>query len=199
VSRFDPIIIGCCGANLASLTFALARLGHQVPVTNNPERVSTGTHVFLPGVGAAKSAMANLDAAGMTGLIPSLSQPVLGICLGMQLLFAHSEEEDTKCLGIIDADVIRLPERPDLPVPEMGWNRLSIEPGSDLLAGVPDSGYAYFVHSYAAPVGDYTIGTADYGGPFSAAVQQGNFFGTQFHPERSARLGSRILENFLAL
>lgn len=196
--RFDPVVIGCCGANLASLTFALARLGHDVPVTNDPERVRRGTHVFLPGVGAAKSAMASLEAAGLVELIPTLEQPVLGICLGMQLLFTRSEEEDATCLGIIDAEVVRLPDREGLPVPEMGWNQLSISPGARLFEGIAD-GYAYFVHSYAAPPGDYTIATADYGGTFSAAVERGNFFGTQFHPERSARLGARILENFLAL
>jgi glutamine amidotransferase len=199
VTRIDPVIIGCCGANLASLTFALSRLGHEVPVSTDPERVRQATHVFLPGVGAAKNAMTRLNEAGMSEVVLQLDQPVLGICLGMQLIFARSDEEDTTCLGIIDAPVARLPKRADLPVPEMGWNCLSIVEDSKLLRGIPNKTYAYFVHSYAAPVGDYTLATADYGGNFSAVVQRNNFFGTQFHPERSSAHGSRILANFLTL
>jgi len=199
VNGFDPVVIGCCGANLASLTFALSRLGHDVPVSTDPERVRIASHVFLPGVGAAKNAMSRLDAAGMTDVVRTLSQPVLGICLGMQLLFARSEEEDTECLGLIPAPVERLPEDCGLPVPEMGWNALSLIGKSRLLEGITDGGYAYFVHSYAAPPGPFTLASAEYGREFSAIVCQENFFGTQFHPERSSALGSRILANFLAL
>lgn len=197
--RRNPVIIGCCGANLASLAFACERLGENVPITEDPERVRNATHVLLPGVGAAKDAMARLAAAGFVELVPTLTQPVLGICVGMQVLFAASEEEDTACFGIIDARVERFPARPDLPVPQMGWNSLARVRECALLEGVAEGAYAYFVHSYAAPVGAYTTASSEYGRDFSAVVQQGNFHGTQFHPERSAKVGARILENFLAL
>jgi glutamine amidotransferase len=153
--------------------------------------------VILPGVGAAAPGMARLAAAGLVELIPTLTQPVLGICLGMQLLFASSEEEQTRCLGVIAAEVRRFPPSADLPVPQMGWNDLAIVGESPLLDGVPGGTYAYFVHSYAAPPGPYTRAVTTYGVPFSAVVEQGNFFGTQFHPERSSRGGAQILENFL--
>jgi glutamine amidotransferase len=195
----NPVIIPSCGSNLASLQFALERLGVNVPLTEDPERIRAASHVILPGVGAAAPGMARLAAAGLVELIPTLTQPVLGICLGMQLLFARSEEEDTPCLGVIDAVVQRLPASPELPVPEMGWNELEPVGTSALLAGVERGAYAYFVHSYAAPQGPYTRAVTVYGRPFSAVVEQGNFFGTQFHPERSSRLGAQILDNFLKI
>jgi glutamine amidotransferase len=195
--RREPVIIPSCGSNLASLQFALERLGVQVPLTEDPARIRAASHVILPGVGAAAPGMARLAAAGVVDLIPTLTQPVLGICLGMQLLFARSEEEDTRCLGIIDAAVRRMPASPDLPVPQMGWNELEPVGESALLKGVPRGAYAYFVHSYAAPPGPYTRALTVYGQPFSAVVEQGNFFGTQFHPERSSRVGAQVLDNFL--
>lgn len=195
----DVVIIGACGSNLASLRFALLRLGVDAPVTQDPARVLSATHVILPGVGAAAPAMQRLRETGLADVVPELAQPVLGICLGMQLLFAGSDEEQARCLGIIDAQVHRLPQSPDLPVPEMGWNQLVPVASSPLLAGIEHGAYAYFVHSYAAPPGEYTVATADYGGPFSAVVQQGNFYGTQFHPERSSRVGATILDNFIKL
>ena len=197
--KTGPVIIGCCGANLASLTFALARLGVDAPISEDPERVRRASHVLLPGVGAAKDAMTRLAKAGFVELVPTLTQPVLGICLGMQVLFAASDEEDTPCLGILPARVRRLPEREDLPIPQIGWNELEPCAASPLLAGMEPGAYAYFVHSFAAPVGAYTRATADYGGAFSAVIEHGNFFGTQFHPERSARVGARILANFVGL
>ncbi|KZC43979.1 UNVERIFIED_ORG: imidazole glycerol phosphate synthase, glutamine amidotransferase subunit, partial [Rhodanobacter sp. FW104-R5] len=126
-------------------------------------------------------------------------QPVLGVCLGMQLLCAHSEESDTECLGLIPAPVRRFVEAPGLRVPHMGWNGLSIRRKHPLLAGLDDGEQAYFVHSYAVPVGDWTLATADYGGAFSAVIAHGNFHGMQFHPERSAAVGARLLKNFLEL
>lgn len=197
--RANPVIIPSCGSNLASLQFALERLGADVPMTEDPARIRAASHVILPGVGAAAPGMARLAAAGLVELIPTLTQPVLGICLGMQLLFARSEEEDTPCLGVIDAEVRRFPASPDLPVPQMGWNELEPVGQSALLAGVPKGAYAYFVHSYAAPTGPYTRAVTTYGVPFSAVVEQGNFFGTQFHPERSSRSGAAILDNFLKI
>lgn len=197
--RPDPVMIGCCGANLASLGFAFERLGCKIEVSNEPGRLRRASHVVLPGVGAARHAMQRLEQLGLAEALPTLTAPVLGICLGMQLLFRRSAEEDTECLGIIDADVERLPENPDLPIPEMGWNQLAFEQPSALTRGVIPGAYAYFVHSYAAPVGPYTRAVTEYGRSFSAIVEQGNFFGTQFHPERSSSTGARILENFLGL
>lgn len=195
----DPVVIGGCGANLASLAFALERLGVTAPVSEDPERVRRASHVILPGVGAAQDAMERLTSTGIAELVPRLTQPVLGICLGMQLLFEGSEEDDARCLGVIPEMVRRLPKRADLPVPHMGWNQVVRRTDSPLLQDVVDGDYAYFVHSYAAPVGPYTRAVSDYGGEFSAVVEQRNFFGAQFHPERSSRLGARLLRNFLSL
>jgi len=195
----DPVIIGSCGSNLASLGFALARLGAEVPVTEDPDRVRRATHVILPGVGAAAAGMTRLAAAGLAEVVPKLTQPVLGICLGMQLLFAGSEEDDAKCLGVIDARVMRLPQSADLPVPQMGWNQLELVADSRLLAGIAPGAFAYFIHSYAAPLGSYTRALTRYGVPFSAVIEHGNFFGTQFHPERSAQVGAQVLANFLKI
>jgi len=199
----DVAIIDNGGANIASLRFALERLGASSHLTADPVQLRAARRVILPGVGAAADAMARLQALGLVDLIPQLTQPVLGICLGMQLLFARSEEgddgEDTECLGIIAERVSRLPARPDFPVPHMGWNQLSIRTPCPLLAGVRDGDYCYFVHSFAAPTGPWTLATTDYGGEFSAAVRHENFLGVQFHPERSAGVGSRVLSAFLEL
>ena len=195
----QPVIINSGGANLASLRFALQRLGMDVPVTTDAAAIRGASHVLLPGVGAARDAMDRLRAAGLDEVIRGLTQPVLGICLGMQLLFTASEEDEAPCLDVIPGRVVRFPERSSLPVPQMGWNELLPCDNSPLLAGIETGAYAYFVHSYAVPVGDYTLATTDYGGPLSAVVGQDNFFGTQFHPERSARVGARILGNFLEL
>jgi glutamine amidotransferase len=195
----DVVVIGCCGANLASLRFALLRLGVDAPVTEDPQRAREASHVILPGVGAAKSAMDRLQHAGFVDVIPTLTQPVLGICLGMQLLFSGSDEEQTPCLGVIEGRALRLPGGGGLSVPQMGWNQLELVSDSPLLRGVAGGAYAYFVHSYAVPTGSYTRAAADYGGPFSAVVERRNFYGTQFHPERSSRVGARILDNFLQL
>jgi len=195
----EPVMIGCCGANLASLRFAFERLGRSIEVSDDAERIRRATHVVLPGVGAARDAMARLDRAGLTEVLPTLEVPVLGICLGMQLLFESSAEEDVRCLGIIAGRIERLPELPGLTIPEMGWNRIDFAAESALTRGVERGAYAYFVHSYAAPVGDFTRAVTEYGRPFSSIVEQGNFYGTQFHPERSSDMGARILENFLRI
>ncbi len=187
------------GANLASLQFALDRLGAEAVVTEDPAVLRSASHVLLPGVGAAQAAMDKLAEKQLTEVIPQLSQPVLGICLGMQLLFESSAEDDATCLGIIDGRATRFAVAPDRPVPQMGWNAIEPIGESPLLANLEAGSYCYFVHSYALPVAETTIATADYGPVFCAAVQQGNFFGTQFHPERSGAVGAAILKNFLEL
>jgi glutamine amidotransferase len=199
----DVAIIDNGGANIASLRYALERLGASSHLTADPADLRAARRVILPGVGAAADAMARLRALKLDELIPQLTQPVLGICLGMQLLFASSEEGDdgvdTECLGLMAERVTRLPPRHDFPVPHMGWNQLRLAAPSPLFAGVGDGDYFYFVHSYAAPMGPWTLATTDYGGEFSAAVRHGNFHGVQFHPERSAQPGARVLANFLEL
>lgn len=195
----SPVIIASGGANLASLCFALGRLGCDAPVTEDAAVIRAATHVLLPGVGAARDAMQRLESANLVDVIPQLTQPVLGICLGMQLLFSASDEDDARCLDIIPGRARRFDGGPQLPVPQMGWNELRLSAPSALLDGVADGTYAYFIHSYALPVDAYTCAITEYGTPFSSVVQQDNFFGTQFHPERSAKAGERILANFLAL
>jgi glutamine amidotransferase len=195
----DVAIIATGGANIASLRFALDRLGVSSQLTADADELRRAPRVILPGVGAAADAMSRLRSLGLASVIPTLTQPVLGICLGMQLLFAGSEEGDTECLGILPARVTRFPDRQGYPVPHMGWNQLIPRTDSALAQGLGNGAWVYFVHSYAAPVGPWTDAVADYGGEFSAIVRHANFHGAQFHPERSSRAGQRILANFLAL
>jgi glutamine amidotransferase len=199
VSARDVLIIASGGANIASLQFALERLGAHSRVSADPEQIRKASHVILPGVGAAADAMARLRQRNLDTLLPSLKQPVLGICLGMQLLFDASEEGHANCLGIIPGLAGRFAPTAGHPVPHMGWNTLSIERPSALLEGLSAGDYAYFVHSYALSTGAATIASSHYGSPFSACVQQDNFYGAQFHPERSAKVGARLLRNFLEL
>lgn len=199
MSRAKPVVIASCGSNLASLVFALERLGVTAPVTEDPDEVRAASHVILPGVGSAGADMERLRRAGLADVVPTLTQPVLGICLGMQLLFRSSEEDDTIGLGVIPGEVRRFPSSADYPVPHMGWNRVSLRGDSRLTAGLEEGGYAYFVHSYAAPVGPWTRAVSEYGIEFTAIVEHENFFGTQFHPERSSRFGALLLANFLKL
>jgi glutamine amidotransferase len=194
----DVVIIASGGANIASLQFALGRLGVTATLSADAARIRAATHVILPGVGAAADAMQRLRAAELDRVIPALTQPVLGICLGMQLLHTFSDEGRTDCLGVIAGRAQRFPEDPDRPVPHMGWNTLHFTGESPLFAELPRDAWAYFVHSYALPCAAATIATTDYGAPFSAVVQWRNFFGVQFHPERSGAAGARLLRNFLA-
>ena len=193
------VIIDSGGANLASLQFALERLDARTIVSNNPRDIINAPRVILPGVGSALDAMKRLRTIGVAEVFPKLTQPVLGICLGMQLLFAHSEEGPTDCLGVVPDTVRRLKAEPGRPVPHMGWNQLTALQADPLLEDIADNDYVYFVHSYAAPVSDITLATTDYGSHVSAVVRRDNFWGTQFHPERSGATGSRILANFLRL
>jgi glutamine amidotransferase len=198
-AAIDVAIIDSGGANLASLRYALERLGARSLVSSDAATIAAAPRVLLPGVGAAGNAMQRLRAAGLDALIPQLTVPLLGICLGMQLLFAHSAEDDTRCLGVLNGSVARLRSRPGLPVPHMGWNTLELQRPDPLLAGLAAGDYLYFVHSYAVPAGPSTLAATDYGGPLSAVVRRANFYGVQFHPERSSQAGARLLRNFLAL
>ena len=193
----EVVIVDGGGANIASLNLALQRLGYTGQLSSDPAVIRAASHVILPGVGAARAAMERLQKAGLVSVIPELRQPVLGICLGLQLLFESSEEDDVTCLGILPGRVRRFAPAPERPIPHMGWNQITRKRESPLLDGVPDDSYFYFVHSYAADVSDDTIATTDYGRPFTAVAGRDNFYAAQFHPERSGPLGARILENFL--
>ena len=195
----DAVIIDSGGANLASLQYAFERLGARTHVTTDAKTITTAPRVVLPGVGAAADAMQRLRLSGMDALLPTLKQPVLGICLGMQLLFSRSEEGSTACLGILPETVRRLRSGPGQPVPHMGWNQLAAVRDDPILEGIAANDYFYFVHSYAAPVSALTLATTEYGAPLAALVRKGNFWGAQFHPERSAATGARVLANFLRL
>lgn len=193
------VLVDAGGTNIGSVRYALQRLGVEAPLTADPAIIRRADKVILPGVGAAGPAMARLRGLGLVEVLRGLTQPVLGVCLGMQLLCAHSHEGEVDGLGLIPATVHRLQAAPGLRVPHMGWNRLRMLTRHPLFDGVDEGAQAYFVHSYAVPVGDHTLATAEHGQPFSAVVARGNFFGMQFHPERSAALGARLLHNFLAL
>ena len=194
-------IIDSGGANIASVRFALERLGVDSVLTADPAVISEAERVILPGVGAAPVAMAQLARAGLVECIRGLTQPVLGICLGMQLLFERSQEGDTPLLGLVAGTCGAFDSGMGLTVPHMGWNRL-VPQGEErhpLLTEVEDGAHVYFVRSYAAPVSADTVASCSYGVDFTALVARGNFMGAQFHPERSGPVGARILGNFLAL
>lgn len=182
--------------NVQSVLFALGRLGVSAEWTDSPEALRAADKVIFPGVGEAGSAMACLRAAGLDRILPALKRPVLGICLGMQLLCRRSEESGTDCMGVFSQNVVKFAPGPK--VPHMGWNSVTRLKGP-LFSGLEDPVYAYFVHSYRAGYGTDTAGVTDYGGEFSAALWRDNFYGVQFHPEKSGPAGRRILENFLAL
>ena len=190
-------IIDSGGANIASLKAALGRLGAESVVTTDHDIIRRATRILLPGVGSAHSAMAKLRGAGLERLIPTLKQPLLGICLGMQLLFDRSEEGPANCLGVIRGSIDKLEFAPGKPVPHMGWNQFTQVRPDPLLEGVSSLDHVYFVHSFAAPTSSATVAITDYGVAFTAVARHENFCGTQFHPERSGVVGARILANFL--
>jgi imidazole glycerol-phosphate synthase subunit HisH len=186
--------------NTASMLFALERLGERPRLTADPEALAEADRIVFPGVGSAGFAADRLAALGLRETLRAFPRPLLGVCLGMQMLYEHSEEGAAEGLGLIPGDVRRLTSAPDRPVPHMGWNRLKAERAEDpLLDGVGSDSFVYFVHGYAAPVGEETVSSAEYGEPFSAVVRRGNVAGCQFHPERSGATGARILKNFLDL
>ncbi len=195
-------IIDSGGANIASIRFALERCGQIAHLTANRTEIEAAEKVILPGVGAAATAMDTLHRHGLVDCIRGLRQPVLGICLGMQLLFERSEEGDTAMLGVLKGNCHHFVAAPGRSLPHMGWNRIrNIDHvnGNPLLVGVPDGAHVYFVHSYFAKLSSYTIASCDYGISFTAIAGNGNFMGCQFHPERSGPVGEQILRNFLAL
>lgn len=193
----DVLIVDSGGANLASLQFALERLGARTRISNNAAEVASARRVILPGVGSACHAMQRLHECNLTGVLAALTCPVLGVCLGMQLLFDASDEGPVRCLGVVPGKVRRLPAAPGRPVPHMGWNQLLRLQDDPLLEGVAAGDYVYFVHSFAVSVCAATLATTDYGAPLTAIARHRNFWCTQFHPERSANIGARILGNFL--
>jgi glutamine amidotransferase len=192
----EAVIIKYNAGNIRSVLFALERLEVAAVVTDDHDLIRQASHVIFPGVGAANSAMPYIKERGLDKLMRSLTQPFLGICLGMQLMCTHSEEGDTECLGIFDIPVVKF--KHSLKVPHMGWNNIhSLK--SPLMKGLSEADYCYFVHSYYAELSEETIAATDYGVPFSSALHKDNFYGVQFHPEKSALVGETILKNFLNL
>lgn len=183
--------------NIKSLSFALQRLGVDFTVTSNVAEIQRADKVIFPGVGEASTTMQYLREHRLDAVIKNLKQPVLGICLGMQLMCRHSEENNTECLGIFDEPVIRIPAQNGLKVPHMGWNKLHNE--KDWLSELPQEAYAYFVHSYYVPVNTSTSASCSYGVKISAALKKDNFYALQFHPEKSSKTGEIILTKFLNL
>ncbi|PKM09142.1 MAG: imidazole glycerol phosphate synthase subunit HisH [Gammaproteobacteria bacterium HGW-Gammaproteobacteria-4] len=190
-------VVDSGGANIASVCFALQRLGVAAELTGDAAVIRTADRVLLPGVGAAAPAMARLRELNLVQTLREVSAPLLGICLGMQLLFDSSDEGDTPCLGLLPGQVGLLPDAPGVRIPHMGWNTLEPLRAVSLLDGVDHGAQAYFVHSYAAPVTDDCIAACTHSQRFAAMVQRGHVAGAQFHPERSASTGARVLRNFL--
>jgi glutamine amidotransferase len=195
----NTVIIQYNAGNIQSVLYALERIGMTAVVTDDPTLIQTADKVIFPGVGEASTAMQYLKERKLDKLIPQLKQPVLGICLGMQLMCSHSEENDTPCLGIFDAQVKKFSTAvPALKIPQMGWNTIC-DFKTDLFTSVPENSFAYFVHGYYATIGRHTIAKTDYILTYSAALQKDNFYGVQFHPEKSALVGEQIIKNFIAL
>jgi glutamine amidotransferase len=190
------VIINYGAGNIQSIMFAIERLGYKSVFSNNPDEIKSADKVIFPGVGEASYAMTMLKESGLDTLIPALKQPVLGICLGMQLMCNSSEEGNTKGLAIFDVDVIKFSSK--VKVPQMGWNNI-YNLKSNLFSGIAENEYMYLVHSFYAPLCEETIATTNYELEYSSALENNNFYGTQFHPEKSGDIGEKILKNFLLL
>jgi glutamine amidotransferase len=193
------VIIKYNAGNIRSVLYALERIGHSAIVTDDAAQIRSADKVIFPGVGEASTAMNYLMERNLDKLICSLTQPLLGICLGMQLMCRYSEENDTPCLGIFDEDVKKFKDqKAKVKIPQIGWNNI-YDLKTDLFKNVPENSYCYFVHGYYAAKGEHTIGTTDYVQPYSSALHKDNFYGVQFHPEKSASAGEQILKNFIEL
>jgi glutamine amidotransferase len=196
----EVAIVAYGAGNLASVQFALERLGAQVTLADSPAAIASARRLILPGVGQARYAMSQLRSLGLLDAIRSFHRPLLGVCLGQQLLFEHSEEGGgVELLGLLPGQVRRLDPGADRTTPHMGWSRLERVQDDPLLAGLDDEPWVYFVHSFVCPDGPATLARASYGAPVPAVVRRGSRWGCQFHPERSAKAGARILKNFLEL
>lgn len=191
------VLVDAGGSNIGSVRYALERLGVDAELTGDAEAIRSADRVILPGVGAASVCMRRLEDLALVDVLRTLDKPLLGVCVGLQLLFAHSEEDDTPCLGLLPGRVRKLQPSPDIRVPHMGWNTLQRRRDRSLVDGILEGDHAYFVHSYAAPVDDDCLCTSDHGQRFAAIVQRGNVAGAQFHPERSGAVGARLLKNFI--
>ena len=191
-------IIKYNAGNVASVMYALDRIGMNYSWTDEEEEIRTADKVIFPGVGEASTAMAYLREKQLDRLIPTLKQPVLATCIGMQLLCKHSEENDTTCMGVFDVAIKRF-QSSDLKIPHVGWNSIEAQGQNPLMKGLKASEFVYFVHSYYAPLNPYTSAICDYVQPFSAMLQKDNFYAAQFHAEISGQAGQRVIENFLAL
>lgn len=191
------VMIDAGGSNIGSVQYALQRLGVEAPLTRDPDTIRCAERVILPGVGAAAPAMQRLREAGLVDLVRELTQPLLGVCVGMQILFERSEEGEVECLGLLDGVVRKLPASPGVRIPHMGWNQLEHDGREPLLDGIAEGAHAYFVHSYGVAASRDAVATCTHGQPFVAVARRGNVAGAQFHPERSAAVGARLLENFL--
>jgi len=195
----NTVIIQYNAGNIQSVLYALERIGMTAVVTDDPSLIQSADKVIFPGVGEASTAMQYLKERNLDVLIAELKQPVLGICLGMQLMCRYSEGNNTPCLGIFDEQVQKfITTEPTLKIPQMGWNTIC-DLKSDLFTSVPENSFAYFVHGYYAAIGVNTIAKTDYIQTYSAALQKNNFYGVQFHPEKSALVGEQIIKNFIAL
>lgn len=190
-------LVDAGGANIGSVRYALQRLGIEAELTADADAIRAADRVILPGVSTAAQVMARLRASGLVDTLRRLQRPLLGVCVGMQLLFEHSEEDDTPCLGLLPGVVRQLPRNTGVRIPHMGWNTLTPQRESALTRGIDDGAYAYFVHSYAAPVTADCLMASEHGVAFAAVVQRGSVAGAQFHPERSAVVGARLIQNFI--
>lgn len=191
------VLVDAGGSNIGSVRYALQRLGVEAELTGDVAAIRAADRVILPGVGAAAVCMARLRDLGLVDTLRTLESPLLGVCVGVQLLFAHSEEDDTPCLGLLPGRVRKLPVSSGIRVPHMGWNTLQRRRDSSLVDGIAEGDHAYFVHSYAAPVDNDCLCSSEHGERFAAVVQRGRVAGAQFHPERSAEVGARLLKNFI--
>jgi imidazole glycerol-phosphate synthase subunit HisH len=193
-------IIEGCGSNKNSINFALERIGAQYTWTVDPDIIRSSSHILLPGVGHAQYAMQQLQSRGVIDILRQATQPVLGICLGMQLLFESSEEGYTECLSITPGKVERMANKPGVVIPHMGWNQLELlDQNNPIVKDIADQSFVYFVHSYCKNVDEYTVASTQYSQAFSAIVQYNNFYGMQFHPEKSGDVGEQLLKNFESL